>query len=291
MFRQRLLILSPMHKSKKLIVIVGPTASGKTALAIKKASEFNTEIVSADSRQVYKELNIGVARPDSGQLSAAKHHLIAHRSIHEPYDVKTYETEALGCIQSIFKKSDYAVLAGGSGLYVNAVLFGLDDIPDVDIAIINELNKAWDKNPDLLLKELQANDPDYFRQVDANNPRRIIRALSVIRQTGMPFSNLRSGEKKEREFDFDIIKLLPEREELYLGIEQRVDQMILHGLEEEARQLHQYRSLKALDTVGYREWWPFFDGMVTRDDAIQKIKQHTRNYAKRQMTWWRKYLV
>lgn len=278
-----------MGKSKKLIVIVGPTASGKTTLAIEKAKEFKTEIVSADSRQVYKELNIGVARPKANELNEVPHHLIAHTSIHEKYDVRQYENEALAKLKCIFCVNDIAILVGGSGLYVNALLYGMDDIPDVDGELVNELNNRWQVNSQSLIDELRNKDPNYFKTVDQNNSRRIIRALSVIRHTGKPFSEFRTGNKVQRGFDFEFVKLMPDRDVLYNRINNRVDQMILDGLEEEAYNLYKFRSCKALDTVGYREWWPFFEGKISKEETIEKIKQHTRNYAKRQMTWWRKY--
>jgi tRNA dimethylallyltransferase len=278
-----------MGKSKKLIVIVGPTASGKTALALEKALEYKTEIVSADSRQIYQELNIGVARPSKNELNTVPHHLIAHTSIHIPYDVRQYEMEALHKLKSIFLTNDVALLVGGTGLYINAVLYGMDEIPDVDVALVEELNYAWQEDRQSLLDELLQKDPSYFYEVDPYNSRRIVRALSVIRQTNKPFSDFRTGIKVEREFDVEITKLIPEREELYARINDRVDQMIIEGLEEEAFTLNEYRHLKALDTVGYKEWWPYFDGKTTKVETIEKIKQHTRNYAKRQITWWRKY--
>jgi tRNA dimethylallyltransferase len=279
-----------MHKCKKLIVIVGPTASGKTAFAIKKAKELNTEIVSADSRQIYSELNIGVAKPDDNQLNEVRHHLIGHVSILDSYDVRVYEKDALRSLDTIFEKSDFAILAGGTGLYVNAVLFGLDEIPDVDDQILDELNKNWKEAPQKLLNELQKFDPEYFHQVDLSNPRRVLRALGVLRQTGKKFSSFRTGTFQKRNFDTEIIKILPERESLYQVIEKRVDLMIETGLEKEAENLFALKHLKALDTVGYREWWPYFEGFMGKDEVINSIKQHTRNYAKRQITWWRKYL-
>lgn len=279
-----------MHKCKKLIVIVGPTASGKTALAIKKAKEFNTEIISADSRQVYKELNIGVARPDENQLKEVPHHLIGHHSISEPYDVKNYEKEALECLKKIFSRNDFAVLAGGTGLYVNALLFGLDEIPEVDDQTALELNNSWNESAEKLLMELKDKDPEYYNIVDVHNSRRVLRALGVIRQTGQKFSSFRTGNMVPRDFDTEIIKLLPERELLYSNIEKRVDQMLLEGLEEEVMSLQHLKHLKALDTVGYKEWWPYFEGRSSRQEVVNKIKQHTRNYAKRQITWWKKFL-
>jgi tRNA dimethylallyltransferase len=278
-----------MYKSKKLLVIVGPTASGKTNLAINKALEYQTEIVSADSRQIYKELKIGVARPNEEELSQVKHHLIAHTSINTPYDVSDFEKDATAVITQIFEKSDTAILVGGTGLYVNAVLYGLDNMPTVDTNIVTELNQLWVNNSETLLEELFIKDLVYYNVVDKNNSRRVIRALSVIRQTNLPFSSFRSGLKKENPYNIEIIKLQPDREELYKRINLRVESMIKNGLEEEAYNLMEYKHLKALDTVGYQEWWPYFEGKISKAEVIDKIKQHTRNYAKRQLTWWRKY--
>ncbi len=283
------LILCSMYKSKKLLVIVGPTASGKTNLAINKALEYQTEIISADSRQVYKELKIGVARPSDEEMSQVKHYLIAHTSIHTPYDVWDFEKDANTAITQVFEKSDTAILVGGTGLYVNAVLYGLDNMPTVAANIVTELNQLWDKNSETILEELFIKDPVYYNVVDKNNSRRVIRALSVIRQTNLPFSSFRSGQKNEKSYSIEIIKLQPDREELYHRINARVETMVKNGLEEEAYNLKENCHLKALDTVGYQEWWPYFEGKISKSEVIDKIKQHSRNYAKRQVTWWRKY--
>jgi tRNA dimethylallyltransferase len=278
-----------MYKSKKLLVIVGPTASGKTNLAINKALEYQTEIISADSRQVYKELKIGVARPSDEEMSQVKHYLIAHTSIHTPYDVCDFEKDANTAITQVFEKSDTAILVGGTGLYVNAVLYGLDNMPTVAANIVTDLNQLWDNNSETILEELFTKDPVYYNVVDKNNSRRVIRALSVIRQTNLPFSSFRSGQKNEKSYSIEIIKLQPDREELYHRINARVETMVKNGLEEEAYNLKENRHLKALDTVGYQEWWPYFEGKISKSEVIDKIKQHSRNYAKRQVTWWRKY--
>jgi tRNA dimethylallyltransferase len=274
---------------KKLVVLIGPTAVGKTALSIELANFLNTEIVSADSRQFYKELNIGVATPTALELSLAKHNLIGHISIHQKYNVADFEQDALKELERIFQNNDYAVLTGGSGLYVNALCYGVDNMPDVKAEIREELNNLFaTQGIAPLQEELMQKDPEYWQIVDRQNHIRLIRALEVCRQTGKTFTSFRSGEKKKR--DFEIIKLGLERErEILLDrIYKRVDLMIEEGLENEARGVYPFRNLQALQTVGYKELFEYFDGKVDFSTAIENIKINTRQYAKRQMTWFKK---
>lgn len=274
---------------KKLVVLIGPTAVGKTALSIELANFLNTEIVSADSRQFYKELNIGVATPTALELSLAKHNLIGHISIHQKYNVADFEQDALKELERIFQNNDYAVLTGGSGLYVNALCYGVDNMPDVKAEIREELNNLFaTQGIAPLQEELMQKDPEYWQIVDRQNHIRLIRALEVCRQTGKTFTSFRSGEKKKR--DFEIIKLGLERErEILLDrIYKRVDLMIEEGLENEARGVYPFRDLQALQTVGYKELFEYFDGKVDFSTAIENIKINTRQYAKRQMTWFKK---
>ena len=273
---------------KKLIVVVGPTAVGKTSLSIELANFLGTEIVSADSRQFYKELNIGVATPTALELSMAKHNLIGHISIHQSYNIADFEKDALKELERIFQEKDYAVLTGGSGLYVNALCYGVDNMPDVDIEIREELNETF-KTQGIapLQEELKAKDPEYWKVVDKQNHIRLIRALEVCRQTGKTFTSFRLGGKKTR--DFEIIKLGLERkrENLLERIYKRVDIMLEEGLVEEAKTLYPFRDLQALNTVGYKELLRYFRGEWTMQRAIEMIQQNSRHYAKRQLTWWR----
>ncbi len=274
---------------KKLYIVIGPTACGKTSFAIELARHLKTEIVSADSRQIFKEMNIGVARPEDFELQAIKHHLIATWSVEENYNVARYEKEALTVINNLFSKYDNVVLCGGSGMYVNAVVNGIDDIPDTPPEIRNRLQEELRTNGlNVLLNELKAKDEKYFSVVDTQNPRRVLRALEVIRLTGKPFSDFRTNTAVQRDFDIKIIGLERKREELIQRINTRVDIMIDKGLVDEARSLVKFQSLNALSTVGYRELFDFFDGKTTLSEAVELIKIHTRQYAKRQITWFRK---
>ncbi|MDR2556322.1 MAG: tRNA (adenosine(37)-N6)-dimethylallyltransferase MiaA [Bacteroidales bacterium] len=269
----------------KLIVIEGPTASGKTALAIELALKYNTEIISSDSRQIYSELNIGVARPSPQELSAVKHHFIACKSIHNYYSVYGYEQEVLTLLETLFQKHETVILAGGSGLYVNAVIKGIDQFPDPDPLLRERL-----KN--MSLPELQAQlklmDEDFYRKADLNNPARLRRALEVCYTTGKPYSLQRSGQAQKRFFTVERRVINLPRKELFERIEKRVDIMLEQGLEKEARELYPLRNLNALQTVGYREFFEYFDGKISREQAITNIKTNTRRYAKRQITWLRR---
>lgn len=274
---------------KKLVVLIGPTAVGKTALSIELANFLNTEIISADSRQFYKELNIGVATPSLEELSMAKHNLIGHISIQQKYNISDFEQDALKELERIFQNHNYAVLTGGSGLYVNALCYGVDNMPDVKAEIREELNNIFaTQGIAPLQEELKLKDPEYWEIVDKQNHIRLIRALEVCRQTGKTFTSFRSGEKKQRDFEIIKIGLERSRENLLERIYQRVDIMIKDGLVEEAKSVYPYRHLQALNTVGYKELFEYFDGKVDLPTAIENIKINTRQYAKRQMTWFKK---
>jgi tRNA dimethylallyltransferase len=280
-----------MHKNKKLIVIIGPTASGKTALAINYALKYNTEIISCDSRQLYSELNIGVARPSIVELSEAKHHFIASHSIHNPLDAGSYEIEATKVLNDIFMRHDEAILCGGTGLYVDALINGLDSFPDIDPSIINELEDKHRENGLFsLVEELRMLDNLTYNTIDLQNSRRVIRALSVIRQTNQPFSSFKTQNKKEKYFSTEIIYLNPDRNKLYERINSRVELMMKDGLYEEVKNLEEFRHLKPLQTVGYSELFSHFQHELSLDEAIDKIKQYSRNYAKRQITFFSKKL-
>ncbi|MDA9555261.1 tRNA (adenosine(37)-N6)-dimethylallyltransferase MiaA [Pelobium sp.] len=277
-------------KNKKLIVIVGPTAIGKTALAIEIAKEYQTEIISADSRQFYKEMSIGTAKPNAIELAQAKHHFIDSHSINEDVSVGSFEKEVIKKIEELFQIHDVLVMVGGSGLYINAVLYGFDEIPKADEALRNKLNKEIEEKGIADLQEkLKQLDPVYFSEVDINNPQRIIRALEVCISTGKPFSSYRKTEVKNRSFESILIGLDMDRAQLYERINLRVDEMIQNGLLDEVSFLQPYQHLNALKTVGYSEVFKYLNGEWTLEQAIDKIKQNTRNFAKRQLTWFRKY--
>ncbi|WP_459209425.1 tRNA (adenosine(37)-N6)-dimethylallyltransferase MiaA [Aquimarina rhabdastrellae] len=274
---------------KNLIVIVGPTAIGKTNLSIQLAKHFATEIVSADSRQFFKETNIGTAVPSAEELAAAPHHFIQHKSITESYSVGDYEKDALQCIEQLFKHHDYVILIGGSGLYVDAVTKGLDYFPDTDPAVRIQLQKDFDTHGISFLQEqLQTLDPVYYSKVDIQNPHRVMRALEVCISSGKPYSSFLTQPKKERPFNCIKIGLTAERQTIYDRINQRVDIMMNMGLLQEARKVYPQKHLNALNTVGYKELFNHFDGTWELDFAISEIKKNTRRFAKRQLTWFKK---
>ncbi|MBV8389714.1 MAG: tRNA (adenosine(37)-N6)-dimethylallyltransferase MiaA [Mucilaginibacter sp.] len=279
----------PSHSPKKLIVIAGPTAVGKTATAIKLAQQLKTEIISADSRQFYREMSIGTAKPDAEELSQAKHHFINSHSIAENFTVGDFEKQALQLLDELFKTHDQVIMVGGSGLFIQAITQGFDDLPTADPAIREQLNQKFaELGIGYLQDKLKAVDPDYYEQVDLNNPQRLIRALEVFEATGKPFSSYRKATINRRSFESIKIGLNLAREILYDRINQRVDMMVEQGLVEEVRSLLAYRHLNALNTVGYSELFDYFDGKTDLDTAISLIKQNTRRFAKRQLTWFRK---
>jgi tRNA dimethylallyltransferase len=274
---------------KILLVIAGPTAAGKTETAIRVARTLGTEIISADSRQFYRELNIGTAKPDSIQLSEVPHHFIGHISIHEEYNVSRFETEALALLAQLFSKYRVAVMAGGSGMYIDAVCHGLDDLPDADPSIRLDLRTGFDRyGIQFLRNRLLDLDPDYYSEVDKSNPQRLIRALEVCMTTGVPFSSQRLNSRKQRPYRVISTGLMTTRDKLFERISNRVDRMMESGLEEEARELFPLRHLNSLQTVGYRELFDHFEQRSTLAEAVEKIKTNTRRYAKRQLTWFRR---
>ena len=275
---------------KRLIVIVGPTAIGKTAAAIEVARQLETEIVSCDSRQFYKELDIGVARPLPKELAAAKHHFIACRSVTEPYNAFDYEHDALNTLSTIFESHDTAVAVGGSGLYVDALCNGINLLPDPTPELRAELSqKIANGHLDELLGELQRLDPEYYAIVDRQNPMRIQRALETIFTSGQPYSSLIGKKLPQRPFDIVKIGLQCERTELKERIYRRVDMMMGQGLLNEVRSLLPFRSLNTLNTVGYKEVFEYLDGRCTIGQATTNIKNHTWQYAKKQLTWLKRY--
>ncbi len=275
--------------TKTLISIVGPTAIGKTALSIKLAQHFKTEIISADSRQFFKEMNIGTAVPSTEEQQAAKHHFIQHISIKDNYSVGDFERDAISKISEIHKKNDVAIMVGGSGLYVKAVTKGLDNFPDVDGNIRLELNERL-KNEGLeaLQKQLKGLDSIAYDSIAIDNPQRLIRALEICIGTGKSYSSFLTNPEKKRNFKTISIGLDAERSIIYDRINQRVDIMVNNGLVEEAKNLLKHKDLNALNTVGYKELFKYFEGEWTLDFAISEIKKNTRRFAKRQLTWFRK---
>lgn len=273
---------------KQLICVLGPTAIGKTSLAIQLANHYATEILSADSRQFYKEMNIGTAVPSAQELTSAKHHFIQHLSIHDPYSVGKFEKEAEEKLLSLFKLHNQVILVGGSGLYVKAVTQGLDEFPTVNEATRTKLNnELLEKGLAHLQLELKTVDPHAYQQMDMENPMRVIRALSVYRASGLRYSSFLAKNLKTKNFISIKIVLTAPREIIYQRIEERVDAMIAKGLVEEVKQLSAYRNLNALNTVGYKEIVEYLDGNSTLPKAIEEIKKNTRRFAKRQLTWFR----
>jgi len=274
---------------KTLIVIAGPTASGKTTLAIELAKKLNTEILSADSRQFYREMAIGTAKPTPEELSQAKHHFIDSHSITENFSVGDFEKQGLELLETVFKKHDTAILVGGSGLYIKAICEGFDALPSASAEVRDKLNREFgNKGIAYLQERLKAADPAYYEQVDLNNPQRLIRALEVFESTGVPFSVYRKSAINTRPFRCIKTGLDLPRGLLYERINHRVDDMVKQGLVEEVRSLLPYRHLNALNTVGYSELFDYFDGKTNLDTALSLIKQNTRRFAKRQLTWFRK---
>ena len=278
-----------MSKKPLLICVVGATAIGKTSLSIALATAFNTEIISADSRQFYSSMNIGTAVPSAQELESAPHHFIQHKSIFDSYNVGDFEREALLKLDTLFSKKSTAILVGGSGLYVDAVVNGLDHFPDIDKQIREALNTQLDNDGlAFLQQELMQVDPLYYKTMDTENPRRVIRALEIYRATGKPYSSFLKDRATNRNFKTLYIGLTAERPIVYQRINKRVDIMLENGLLEEVKQLRAHKDLNALQTVGYRELFQYFDGTLTLEKAVEEIKKNTRRFAKRQGTWFRK---
>lgn len=274
---------------KKLIVIVGPTAVGKTAAAIAVAEKLGTEIISADSRQVFKELSLGTAKPSPEELRKIPHHFIDTKSIHEDYDAGQYGRDAIARIHQLFETYDRLVMVGGSGLYIKAALEGFDEMPEVPDGLRKKISEEYQTNGlAWLQQEVERADPDYYSTVDKQNPQRLARALELIRSAGGPIHSLRI--KKKAEHPFEIIKLglnIP-REELYQRIDSRMDKMIEAGLFDEARQYYPLKTLNSLQTVGYREIFDYIDRQYSYEDAVRLLKRNSRRYAKRQLTWFQR---
>ncbi len=274
---------------KTLIIITGPTGIGKTATGIRLANHLQTEIVSADSRQIFKELSIGTAVPTKEELELVKHHFIHSHSIHDNYNASRFETEGLRLLDCLFSKYNQVVMVGGSMLYIDAICNGIDSMPDADPEIRQSLKKQVETNGiESLRLQLKQLDPVYYSSVDLKNPARIIHALEMCLMTGKPYSTFRSNTKKERPFRIVKIALNCERKQLHNRINLRVNKMVEAGLEDEAHNFYSLRNLNALNTVGYREFFSYFDGEIPRDKAIELIKRNSRRYARKQLTWFRK---
>ncbi|MGV8994397.1 MAG: tRNA (adenosine(37)-N6)-dimethylallyltransferase MiaA [Flavobacterium sp.] len=278
-----------MNLEKYLIVVVGPTAIGKTSKAIQIAQHYNCEILSCDSRQFYREMNIGTAVPSEEELQAAKHHFIQHKSINDRYTVGDFEREAISTLDELYKISDYAVMVGGSGLYVEAVLYGMDEFPEIDVQLRNSIRENYE---DLGIGYLQDNlkklDPVQYEVIEKENPQRLMRALEVCMQTGLPYSGFLTKNTKKRNFIPIVIGLEGERSQIYNRINLRVDTMLQEGLLDEVKSLVEFKDNNALQTVGYKEIFAFLADEYSWDFAVETIKRNTRRYAKRQLTWFKK---
>lgn len=274
--------------NKNLIVIVGPTAIGKTNLSIELAKELKCEIISADSRQFYREISIGTAKPSDKELSQVPHHFINNLSIHDEYSAGKFEIDALKCLGILFKKSDYAILVGGSGMYIDAVCKGIDDIPSEKM-VREKLNTEYAENGiEQLQSELKMKDPLHYSKMDIKNPQRLIRALEVCRITGETYSSFRNSQPKKRNFNILKIGLFADKEVLHQRINLRVDQMMNSGWLNEINDYSAYSSLNSLNTVGYKELFQYKNQEISLENAIEEIKKNTRKFAKRQMTWFKK---
>lgn len=278
-----------MNVQKYLIVIVGPTAIGKTATAIEIAKHYNCEIISCDSRQFFREMTIGTAVPSTEELDVVQHHFIHNKSINDTYSVGDFEREAIATLDQLYKTSDYAVMVGGSGLYVDAVLYGMDEFPEIDPEIRADIkNKYQQLGISYLQDTLQKLDEIQYEVIEKENPQRLMRALEVCIQTGKPYSSFLTKNTKKRNFIPIIIGLEADRALIYERINKRVDQMLDHGLLEEVKSLQEYKDVNALQTVGYKELFAFLTDEYSWDFAIETIKRNTRRYAKRQLTWFKK---
>lgn len=274
---------------QQLLVIEGPTASGKTALSVALAQQLQTVVLSADSRQFYKELAIGTAKPTVEEMQGIPHYFIDSHSVTEPVTAAQFEQEAMDLLQTTLKDHPFVIVAGGSGMFIDALCIGLDPIPHDEVIQLQLREEHRINGLKPLCDELKAADPGYYAAVDQNNPARILRALEVIRLTGKPFSEWRQSSPPERPFGVQRFLIEHPREQLYDRINRRVDNMIADGLLEEAKSVHHLKHLAPLQTVGYKECFDYFEGKSDRETCIEKIKQHTRNYAKRQLTWFRRH--
>lgn len=270
-----------------LLVIVGPTGIGKTAVSIDIAQRLDTEIISCDSRQIYKEMSIGTARPDDEQLAKVKHHFIATQSVMDYYNASMFEFAVLDLLNKLFTTHPVVIMTGGSGLYVDAVCKGIDDLPTIDPHVRKAvLDTYLSQGIEVLLAELQAVDPVYYATADIQNPKRVFKAIEIYRMTGRPYSSFLTKSIKNRDFNIVTIGLNRDRQELYTNIDNRVDAMMQAGLLEEARSLKHLKHSNALNTVGYKELYDYFDNKCTLEEAVELIKRNTRRYAKRQLTWF-----
>jgi len=273
---------------KELIVIGGPTASGKTALSVALAKQWNTVVLSADSRQFYKEMSIGTAKPSHAEMQGIPHYFIDSHSVEDEVNAARFANEAEILLTDLFQRYDTIILTGGSGMFIDALCYGLDNIPH-DQHIQQQLNQVFEQEGlKPLLQELREKDPEFYSSVDRNNPVRVIRALEAIRITGLPYSSLRKGTKRQHNYTIRYFVIDVPRDVLYDRINLRVDQMVENGLEAEAKALLPHRQLKPLATVGYSEWFRYFDGEIDRETCIELIKQNSRRYAKRQITWFKR---
>lgn len=274
---------------KRLVVIVGPTGCGKTALSIRLAEHFRAPIISTDSRQFYRGLPIGTAQPTPDELARAEHHFIASHDLTDEINCGRYEVMALERLEELFRAHDTVIAVGGSGLYVRALCEGMDDLPEADEQLRSELMQRLEmEGVASLAEQLKTLDPTYYEAVDRQNPSRVMRALEVCLQTGVPYSSLRTGARRERPFKIIKIGIDLPREELYARIDRRVELMMEEGLEAEARAVYPHRALNSLQTVGYKELFAYFDGTITKEEAVALIQRNSRRYAKRQLTWFRR---
>ncbi|MDA3929416.1 MAG: tRNA (adenosine(37)-N6)-dimethylallyltransferase MiaA [Prolixibacteraceae bacterium] len=275
--------------TKSLIIILGPTGIGKTDLSIEVAKTLNTEIISSDSRQIYKELCIGTAVPNSQQLHTVKHSFVQSHSIHEYYNASKYEVDVLAKLDVLFENHDQVILSGGSMLYIDVICNGIDDLPNIDLQVRNNLTQRFEQEGlENIRLELGKIDPEYYKIVDLKNHKRIIHALEIFYSTGKKYSSYRTNIKKERNFNIIKIGLNTDRNVLHERINTRVDLMIKEGLVEEARNVYKFKNLNSLNTVGYKELFEYFDGTISIEKAIELIKRNSRRYARRQITWFRK---
>lgn len=279
-----------MSQPKKLIILTGPTGIGKTDLSIELAQALKTEIISCDSRQMYRELAVGSAPPSAEQLQKVKHHFIGQLSISDYYSAGRFELDAVALLEQLFLKYDKVLMVGGSGMYIDAIVRGIDDLPTINTEIRAQIGQRLkDEGIDKLREELSRLDPEYYNTADIVNPKRVLKALEVIAQTGKTYSSQRTGKVKDRPFEIVLVGLKMDRDRLYERIDKRVDLMLEMGLEDEARSLFPYRELNSLNTVGYKEFFDYFDGKYDFDEAVRLIKRNSRRYAKRQMTWFSRY--
>lgn len=274
---------------KFLIIICGPTASGKTPMALYIARHFHTVIINADSRQIYTEMSIGTAKPNREQLAAIKHYLIGNKSIHDYYNASMYEVEVLDLLKKLFLQHDVVVMVGGSGMYINAVCRGIDEFPSTDPPVREKMKRIYEEEGISGIRELlKTKDAEYYQKVDINNPQRILKALEIIEMTGKPYSSFLTGRYKKRDFSTVKIGLNLPRPVLHQRISQRVDHMLENGLLGEIKELHPFRHMNALNTVGYKEFFDYAEQKTTFEEAVEKVKAHTRQYARRQLTWFNK---